>query len=498
MQNTAALKIMFNIKCYFSQLLILRKNLALQQTLYFGASIALMKGVSLLMLPWLATQLSQIEFGQLETLTVLAILGSIVFAAGLEQTLYKYVGFAKSAEEKRRVAANLYGLCLAVFVLVCLLFPLLTTLSQWLLPGDANKLHIQLIIAQVALESCIAVPLGWLRLNDRANLFFLFTAGRAVLHALLTIIFMHILGGITAVLLAGLIAAIVQAIGLGILQYRSSGITLNTHTLKPIMIYALPVIGSGLANFPLMGLDRWLIAAYSQLDLLASFAVAAKFSLGAVLLLQPFTMWWSPKRFTVLSSQGGHEKALRIQLAGLSLMLFICMQISLFAPIAIELLFPPQYALAADFIPLFLLIMLLKEATELINIGCFCQHSTSHQFYINLSASICGSSFMWFSAAWVAQDSTSVIYWVLIGLMTAQLMRVILFYYFSQKFLPLAYPTRWILLLSLFGGGFIIGSSYIQSLSTAIVLSISLLFTFSLMAWMAFQKHTTRTVSQEL
>ncbi|MGF1762261.1 lipopolysaccharide biosynthesis protein [Aliivibrio kagoshimensis] len=497
MQNTAVLNVMFSPKRPISLLLSLKRNLALQQTLYFGASIALMKGVSLLMLPWLATQLSQIEFGQLETLTVLAILGSIVFAAGLEQTLYKYVGFAESDEDKRQVAATLYGLCLCVFLLVCFSFPLLTQLSQWLLPGSADKLHIQLIIAQVALESCIAVPLGWLRLNDRANLFFLFTAGRAVLHAMLTILFMHVIGGITAVLVAGLIAAVLQAVGLAILQFRTSGITLDTHTLKPIILYALPVIGSGLANFPLMGLDRWLIAAYSQLDLLASFAVAAKFSLGAVLLLQPFTMWWAPKRFTVLASPGGHKKALQVQLAGLSLMLFICMQIALFSPVVIAWLFPPQYALAADFIPLFLLIMLFKEATELVNIGCFCQHSTTHQFYINLSASLCGSSLMWVSAAWIASDALSVVYWVLVGLLVAQCMRVMLFYYFSQRFLPLPYPLRRVVIASLLGISFIMYTPHIEAMSMVLIFSLSLLTLFSFLAWSSIQKRLGTTISQE-
>ncbi len=426
----------------------------LNQTLFYGASVALMKGISLLMLPFIAHQLTPAEFGRLETLTTLAILCSIIFAAGLEDTLYKHVGFAKTRQAKHQQAANIYGLSCTLVVLVLLAIPLLSKLAWLWLPGELALFDIQLILLQVALEACIAVPLGWLRLTDKAALFFGFAVGRAVLQAGLTLVLLSYLGGIRSILLAGLIAAACQAIGLAYCQIKSSGIRLNLGLIKPVVIYALPVIASGLVNFPLGGLDRWLIAAYGDEASLAQVAIAAKFALAGVLLLQPFTMWWSPKRFSVLASEHGQQNALKFQLLGLFLLAAICISVAMAAPLLMTWLLPAQYHSAISVLPFLLSIVFFKEACELVNIGCFSGQHTHTQFKINAVTALLCAALMWLSChlcVWLAPDKPQLLLIsVLSSLMLGQLTRLALFYYFSQQALPLNYPLKWLLLAGTF------------------------------------------------
>ena len=430
--------------------MLIAKMPLLKQTVFYGASIALMKGISLLMLPYLAHHLAPEEFGRLETLTTLAVLASIICAAGLEDTLYKYVGFADTNAEKKQQAANIYGLSIALFVAVLLMLPLLSQLALRLLPGDIALFDIQLILAQVALEACIAVPLGWLRLTDKAAHFFVFAAGRALLQALLTIVLLHYIGGIRSILIAGLIAALLQALGLAYFQLKSAGVALDKTLLKPACIYALPVIGSGLVNFPLAGLDRWLIAAYSNEAALANVAIAAKFALAGVLLLQPFTMWWSPKRFTVLAGTDGLRNTLKYQLLGLLLLAYICLQVALGSPWLMTWLLPTQYHDACLILPYLLTVVLLKESCELINIGCFSGKSTTTQLWINLTAALFTGFTMWLSCEWlsfvVPHDATWLIKGVLASLILGQTLRCGLFYYFSQRAVPLPYSLPWLML----------------------------------------------------
>ncbi|MCE2572042.1 lipopolysaccharide biosynthesis protein [Motilimonas eburnea] len=423
----------------------------LNQTLFYGASIALMKGISLLMLPFIAHQLEPAEFGRLETLTTLAILCSIICAAGLEDTLYKHVGFAKTRAEKRQQAANIYGLSICLAGLTLILLPAIGQLAWRLLPGDIALLDIQLILLQVALEASIAVPLGWLRLKDKASLFFAFTAGRALVQALLTLALLHYMGGIRSILLAGLLTAALQAIGLGYYQLKSSGIALQPSLIRPATLYALPVIASGLVNFPLSGLDRWLIAAYSTEATLANVAIAAKFALAAVLLLQPFTMWWSPKRFTVLAGANGREQTLKWQMLGLGLLCLICLAVAFIAPLLMIELLPQQYHGAIAVMPYLLAVVFFKEACELVNIGCFSGARTQTQFTINACCAILCATLMWLSCVvcqWYAPDDANlVMIMVLVSLMIGQLIRLGLFFYYSQRAEPLNYP-KWRLALA--------------------------------------------------
>ncbi|WP_235861980.1 hypothetical protein [Photobacterium kishitanii] len=59
-----------------------------------------MKGVSLIMLPYIATHLSQSELGRLEVLSTIAIIISIIFGLSLHEALYRFSGIANENKKK--------------------------------------------------------------------------------------------------------------------------------------------------------------------------------------------------------------------------------------------------------------------------------------------------------------------------------------------------------------------------------------------------------------
>lgn len=123
--------------------------------LLYGASIALMKGISLLMLPWIAGQLSPEDFGRLEMATTIAIIGSILVGMGLEDTLYRFAGGAEPTQ-RRRVVAVLYTLTVLIgmtFFFIC--WPLLPMINS-LIPGQLGKPVLALVLGIFILEGCIA------------------------------------------------------------------------------------------------------------------------------------------------------------------------------------------------------------------------------------------------------------------------------------------------------------------------------------------------------
>ncbi|MEI8609484.1 oligosaccharide flippase family protein [Enterovibrio sp. Hal110] len=269
----------------------------MKQTLLYGSSIALMKGISLLMLPFITHHLPQAEFGKLEIVSSIAALGSILVGLGLEDALYRFVGGQNDANERKRMAARIFTLTLIVGAFVV---PAGWMLAAWLdahVPGGLSTYQLRLVLLMLALEGCIAVPLGWLRMQNRATAFFTVAVGRALFHAGLTVVMLLMGRGIDGVLEAGLIAAVMQAIILTALQLKDTGFGFSKDVAKQSLIYSLPIMTSGLMAFSLNGLDRWVLADVASLEDVAQFGVAAKFALAVVLLLQPFGMWWMPKRF---------------------------------------------------------------------------------------------------------------------------------------------------------------------------------------------------------
>ncbi len=415
---------------------------ALKQTLLYGSSIALMKGVSLLMLPFIAHHLSTAEFGRLEVISTLAVIGSVLVGMGLSDTLFRFAGATQKSSERQRLAAEIFSLSLIIGATAWLIGWMSADFIAGWMPGNPSSYEIRLVISVLALEGCIAIPLGWLRMCNRASHFFFATTGRALTQAVLVIILLMNDGGVAGVLEAGLIAAVAQAVVLSYLHIRDTGFSLSRKTGYQSLMYSLPIVGSGLLAFTLNGLDRWILADYAGLDDVAKFGVAAKFSLAVVLLMQPFSMWWSPRRFEVLHGSDGIKQVAHFASLGVMLTLTITLLVGLASPLLINWLLPETYATASQYVIGLVLVMALREMVELFNLGCFIGNTTSTQLLINAVSATAGISCMfWLTPAYA-------VWGIIFSLLLAQALRLLLFIIASQHYLPLPYPARSLLLMT--------------------------------------------------
>lgn len=465
----------------------------IKQSLLYGASIALMKGVSLLMLPFIANHIAAEEFGRLEVITTLAVIGSILVGMGLEDTLFRFAGPEQNAEKRRHISAEIFTLTIVIGVL--------TLIGGWMLapiitphfPGDPSVYEIRLVLSLLALEGCIAIPLGWLRMNNKAVSFFLVSTGRALFQALLVVVFLYLDRGVTGILEAGLIATALQTVILCALQLRDTGIKFNLSTCKKSFIYSLPIVGSGLVAFALNGMDRWILAENAGLAEVAEFGIAAKFALAMVLLMQPFGMWWSPRRFEVLNNENGEQKVAEIIAMGTTIALVITVAVGLISPALINWLLPESYHQASQYVVAIVIVMLLKELVELFNIGCFNGNTTSSQLIINVIAAIVGIiAMLWLTPIYH-------VWGIIASLLLAQLLRLVLFYRVSQHFLPLVYPIRAMLVITVLSALWLLFSLQINSLLYAIAAvfsaTLSLIVVAQYLKLMDLKKQFSRKAS---
>lgn len=407
-----------------------------KQACIYGVSIALMKGVSLIILPFIAHHVTPNQFGKLEIITSIAMLSSVLIGMGLEQTLFRFAGSENNIDKRKNIASELFGITIIISIISFSIAWLLSPFLSNVIPGDLTHYNIILILSVVSLEGCISVPLGWMRMNNKVISFFLSTTSRAIIHAIFTVIFLLHERGISGVLEASLIAALLQSIILFFYQLKSSGISLKTKTTKRTLIYGFPIVGSGILSFFQNGIDRWIVADTTSLVDLAQYAIALKFGLAVVLLFQPFTMWWNPKRFSILNELNGKNRFANSVSIG-TVMLFIITPIILMAsPSIVHSMFPESYYGTTQYIIWACIFMLIKELTELFNVGCFCGDSTKIQFVINLVSSIVAIVLMFVLSEYFF------IYGVTTALIISQLLRFALFYISSQLNIKIIYPTK--------------------------------------------------------
>ncbi|OUR61537.1 hypothetical protein A9Q74_08695 [Colwellia sp. 39_35_sub15_T18] len=408
------------------------KNLLNQSALY-GLSIFLMKGISLIMLPIYTSYLMPSDYGRLEVLVVFSNIVSIILGFGLIEALYRFVGLADGIEKKKLHASECLFVAGIITIISYATFHFYSKNLLIYLPGGIKENELYLLGVALSVGGLINIPLAWLRITDRAGLFFTVSMLKVLLQVSLTFYWLNKGWGITSILAAGAVSAIVVAIILCVIQLKETYISFSMKHLKHIIYYSGPIFIGGAATFTLSGMDRWLLAEHFGAIEIAAYAIAIKFALVPTLLIQPFTLWWFPKRFSVLKEQDGKNINAHFAVLGGILSVVICGAIGLLGPILIQYLTPKDYHTAIVILPWLLLCTLLKMLTDLLNLGCFVEKNSQVQMNINLIACGIGGLLL------VMLIPVFKVQGALTALIAANMIRMGLFYYFSQKKVYLPY-----------------------------------------------------------
>ena len=230
------------------------KNLLNQSALY-GLSIFLMKGISLVMLPIYTSYLQPSDYGRLEVLVVFSNIVSIVLGFGLVEALYRFVGLADGIEKKQRHAAECLLVAGIIAIISYAIFHFYSKDLLLYLPGDITENELYLLGVALSVGGLINIPLAWLRITERAGLFFTITMLKVLLQVGLTFYWLINGWGITSILAAGAVSAVIVAIILCIIQLKETNISLSTKNLKSIITYAGPIFIGGAATFSLSGME---------------------------------------------------------------------------------------------------------------------------------------------------------------------------------------------------------------------------------------------------
>ncbi len=414
---------------------------ALQNMLLYGSSIVLMKGVSLFMLPYIANHIPQHELGRLELLSIIAMIFSVILGLSLWEALYRFVGAEPTADKKQKITGEIFTLTMIVAVISLPLIWLVNPIISELKPEYASTTELNLLLLPLAFEGLVAVVLASFRMQEKAKLFFYLTTGRALVQTVLTIIVLQQGHGLTAILMAGFISATLQIIALIYLQGKQnkkvngSIFIFNKDIAKLSIPYCIPLMASGLVSFGLNGFERWVLAENTSFSEVALYAVALKFSLALILLMQPFAMWWMPNRFNYLQSHG-KTSTVKITQSSIVLLCGLTVLVCFFAPVLIEYLMPTNYSGAKTIATALIIATALRELTELINLGALVEKQTKKLLIINSSATTVGMiSILVLTPIYNVNG-------VLASLILAQSIRVIFTFIVSQRAYSFGYSKR--------------------------------------------------------
>ncbi len=439
----------------------------------YAVSLFLMKGVSLLMLPVMANYLSPTQLGELELLATTTAFLCLLVGLSMHENLYRFVGAIKSAPQRLSQTASIYYSCLVISAVLCLA---LIWLIQQLKHHLTMFTEYQLILVVVVLlfESALAISTAWLRMQDKAMTFLKVSVVCTVLQVTLILTVLMTKPEVTSIFAAGVFATFVQFLILHCIN-QFKPVLPSYGELKKYFIYSLPLMLSALVAFGLNGAERWFIAYSSSLETLGLYAIAAKFALAMCILVQPFGMWWMPKRFETLNHSGVHKASMITEL-GIFYVCSLAVLVGIGAQLVIRVALPDVYASACALVIGTIFMAMLKEISDLINIGLLYQKKTHWLLAINISSTAVGLSLCWITLSLG-------VWGVIISIISAQAIRLALITYFSQYVYSIPYQYLRIV-ASMCMAVFILGlTQWITTVIGLILLVVCLLAAVSGTCW---------------
>jgi len=464
---------------------------ASRHMIYYGLGLFMMKGISLIMLPILAHTFSIEQIGKLELLATISAFASIMIGFSMNEILYRFTGHLDDSE-KKTCANKIYILSLTISVgFLPLTLMLSTFIAQQV---DTIQPHeLMILCSGLLIEATIGVSLAWLRMQDKVTHFVWVTTGTSLLQITLILIFVWLDTGVAGVLASSVLAHFCQFIVL----HKINAFTWQLPSIsqcKTFLYYSVPLTLSGLLAFSLNGFEKWILSSSSSLSELAVYAIATKFALAMCILVQPFGMWWMPKRFHHLEQKGVTSTTTTTQY-GMVWIVILSSTMAYVAPAFIQLFMPLNYYLATDYVLMAIGIAMLKEISELTNIGILHRKQTRVLLIINIMAATIAISLA------LALKSYSV-WGILTAMFIAQFFRTVAITLLSQYYLRLTYRYLSLGLLFMTSFTHLVVSYHVESIHYLMALTLfaplTILVLVYFMRMLPIPAINTPTISNEI
>lgn len=324
-----------------------------RDTVIYGASNLLTRGIGLLLLPLYTRVLTPGEYGTVDYLQVVRGFLALTLALEIVQALVRFLPEARSEAEKRVLAstalwftAGAYG----VFAVAGLLWA--GPLSRLLLgvPDAAGAFRVAVLYMAAA---GVLTPMHeMLRFEFRPGDY----AAASVLNA-------AVVAGVTAALLlatplrtaAVFLGLLAGSLAAGAYCWRASrhrfGLVFRWRTCGEMLAFSLPLVASGVAVFFSMFVDRIVIRELMSLAAVGLYGVAFRFASATSLLVVVLQSALTPLIYNRWREEGTPAEIARILRLVAAVLVPAVVLLGVFGPELVALVATPEYLPAAPVIP---------------------------------------------------------------------------------------------------------------------------------------------------
>ena len=350
-----------------------------------------------LLLPLYTNYLSISEYGVLEILYATNALASMVFGAGLSHsTLRFYFEYDDQKDRNQVVTTNFLMAAFFTFAGAILVVALSPQISS-ILMGKHNYSHlIELAIIIIVFEVTIEVCLAYLRAREQAIFFVVLSLLKLSIQVGACVYFVAVMSkGVQGVLWGNVSSVFFIWVIVSIYIFRNCGMRFNFRYIKPILLYSLPFVVSGIVAVLMVNVTLYLIRINSSLAEVGIYGLAMKFAMILRFVVnEPFQRSYGSFRFSVIKQLNAKEiqsQIVHYYVIGASI---VALGIGLFTTDVLHFMAAKDFWDAALVAPIILLAFLLNGIRYCFETGILYKKKTRYILMmgmISLVVSVAGN-----------------------------------------------------------------------------------------------------------
>ena len=398
-----------------------------QDTVIYGLGRGLKKFIGIFLLPFYTRALSIDEYGVLETLSTMTMLGAAFLSVGLDSAVSFYF-FKAGKEEQGRVTYTLFILRLLTFIPSLIPVLLSKQISLTLFGTDEYVIPVAISSMLIPVSLLLDEQSKLLRYYRKPWLFTYSTVLKSFINVLLGISLVVMLSyGIVGSLVASITSSIIAALFVFVFfsrkryEYRFSW-----HWAVKLVKFGFPVMWAGFAIWLMDSSDRFFLLHFSNLTEIGKYSIGNTFSQPVLLLNMAVQMSFSVLFFDFYYKEEDKNKATskKIAIAGFNhyfaASLMLSLGLSVFGYTLVPWITTPEYSAGALAIPFLTFSHIAAQSYQTMGPGIILSGKTWHFTWITAVAALVNVGLnilliptYGFTGAALATFISFVIYWVI-------------------------------------------------------------------------------------
>lgn len=366
-----------------------------QDTIIYGLGRGLKKFIGIFLLPFYTRALSIDEYGVLETLSTMTMLGAAFLSVGLDSAVGFYF-FKAGEKEQGRVTYTLFVLRLLTFIPSLIPVLLSKQLSIALFGTDEYLIPVAISSMLIPVSLLLDEQSKLLRYYRKPWMFTYSTVLKSLTNVLLGITLVVILSyGIVGSLIASLISSIAAVLLIFILFSRKRyDYRFSWRWAVKMLKFGFPVMWAGFAIWLMDSSDRFFLLHYSNLTEIGRYSIGNTFSQPVLLLNMAVQMSFSVLFFDFYYKEDDLNKATskRIAIAGFNhyfaASLLLSLGLSVFGYLLVPWITTPEYTTGALAIPFLTFSHIAAQSYQTMSPGIIISGKTWHFTWITAVAAL--------------------------------------------------------------------------------------------------------------